>query len=112
MYLPAVDQTEVGLKYRTALGMFAVIVVRWQAWLYAYQIRHNARYNIHVLSWTGPCNTPGPCNTRLIHPTTVNFTHSFCYIYRLYTVIVLSVSFETLLNVFIEVIVVSRTHLV
>ena len=112
MALPAVDQTEVGLKYRTALGMFAVIVVRWQAWLYAYQIRHNARYNIHVLSWTGPCNTPGPCNTRLIQPITINFSLYFRYTYKLYSAIIFSVNFWTLLNVSIEDIVVSRTHLV
>ena len=68
--------------------------------------------NQYVLSWTGPCNTPGPCNTRLIQPITINFSHSFCYIYKLYTAIIFSVKFETLLNVSIEDIVNSRTHLV
>ena len=65
-----------------------------------------------ILSWTGPCNTPGPCNTRLIQPITINFSHSFRYISKLYTAIIFSVKFETLLNVSIEDIVNSRTHLV
>ena len=69
-------------------------------------------YHEYILSWTGPCNTPGPCNTRLIQPITINFSHSFRYIYKLYTAIIFSVKFETLLNVSIEDIVVSRTHLV
>ena len=64
------------------------------------------------LSWTSRCNTPGPCNTRLIQPITINFSHSFRYIYKLYTAIIFSVKFETLLNVSIEDIVNSRTHLV
>ena len=66
---------------------------------------------LQVLSWTGPCNTPGPCNTRLIQPITINFSHSFCYIYKLYTAIIFSVKFETLVNVSIEDIVASRIHL-
>ena len=68
--------------------------------------------NKDILSWTGPCNTPGPCNTRLIQPITINFSHSFRYMYKLYTAIIFSVKFETLLNVSIEDIVNSRTHLV
>ena len=65
-----------------------------------------------ILSWTGPCNTPGPCNTRLIQPITIDFSHSFRYIYKLYTAIIFSVNFEILLNVIIEDIVVLRAHLV
>ena len=76
MALPAVDQTEVGLKYRTALGMFADIVVRWQAWLYACQIRHNARYNIQ--SWTGPCITPSPCINVTFPPSTTENIEVSC----------------------------------
>ena len=69
-------------------------------------------FSLYLLSWTGPCNTPGPCNTRLIQPITIDFSHSFRYIYKLYTTIIFSVKFETLLNVSIEDIVNSRTHLV
>ena len=83
---------------------------RWTVYSLSAELWGTTKWNI--LSWTGPCNTPGPCNTRLIQPITINFSHSFRYIYKLYTAVIFSVKFESLLNVSIEDIVNSRTHLV